>query len=384
MSTAYHLAGLEPGRVIVLEKDTLGAGSSSRAAGITTGLLWTETGVRARQVAVAEFRRLSQELDGYTYHDEHGCLNPFSPALWPARAALLPLYDRLGAPYQVLDAAEIRTRWPALQPPKDFIGLHDPAGGYSEPDEYLPALAAAARARGVEIRERTPVFELLRHGDRVVGVRTHAGQVPADAVVAANYAWVLPLLATAGVVLPAKTFLHQRFVSSPLPAPASLPPVNADPYLGYLRPAAGGRLLLGIETPATPDLRVTSADFRLTELSEPWHLVGPAVERFADFCPALRALQWEQARVGLLSFSLDGEPILGPVPGVEGLFTGICFHSGGFSYNPAVGRFLAEYVAHGAPSIDLHAFRPDRFAAEDTAAYLATPLTQAQSFRRRH
>jgi len=384
LSTAYHLAGMDAGRVIVLEKDVVGAGSSSRAAGITTGLLWTETGVRARQVATAVFRRLGRELPGYTYHDEHGCLNLFSPALWPARAALLPLYDRLGAPYRVLDAAEIHARWPALHPPRDFIGLHDPVGGYSEPDEYVPALAAAARARGVEIRERTVVRELLRQGDRVTGVRTDAGPVAADAVVAANYAWVLPLLATAGVALPAKTFIHQRFVSEPLPAPAAFPPVNADPYLGYLRPATGGRVLLGIETPAIPDLRVVSPDFRLTELTEPWDLVAPAVERFAEFMPALRGLRWESARVGLLSFSLDGEPIVGPVPGVEGLFTGICFHSGGFSYNPASGRFLAEYVARGAPSIDLAAFRADRFNAEETAAYLATPLTQSQSFRRRH
>jgi len=384
LSTAYHLARLGAGKVIVLEKDTVGAGSSSRAAGITTGLLWTETGVRVRQVATAEFRRLGRELPGYTYHDEHGCLNLFSPALWPARAALLPLYARLGAPHQVLTAAEIGSRWPGLNPPDDFIGLHDPVGGYSEPDEYLPALAAAVRAMGVEIREHTVVHELLRRGDRITGVRTAAETVAADAAVAANYAWVLPLLATAGITLPAKTFIHQRFVSAPLPAPAALPPVNADPYLGYLRPAAGGRLLLGIETPATPDRRVTTADFRLTELPEPWDLVGPAVDRFADFCPALRGLKWESARVGLLSFSLDGEPILGPVPGVEGLFVGICFHSGGFSYNPASGRFLAEYVAKGAPSLDLSAFRPDRFTAADTAAYLATLLTQSQSFRRRH
>ena len=384
LSTAYHLAGMDAGRVIVLEKDTIGAGSSSRAAGITTGLLWTETGVLARQIATAGFRRLSRELHGYTYHDEHGCLNLFNPTLWPARAALLPLYDRLGVSYRVLDAAEIHTRWPSLHPPHDFIGLHDPAGGYSEPDEYLPALAAAARARGVEIREHTVVRELLRRGDRITGVGTADGPVPADAVVAANYAWVLPLLATAGVTLPAKTFIHQRFVSEPLPVPPDFPPVNADPYLGYLRPAAGGRVLLGIETPAIPDLRVGSPEFRLTELREPWDLVAPAVERFVDFMPALRGLRWESARVGLLSFSLDGEPIVGPVPGVEGLYTGICFHSGGFSYNPASGRFLAEYVARGAPSIDLAAFRPERFKAEETADYLGTPLTQSQSFRRRH
>lgn len=90
LSTAYHLLRMNAGRVVVLEQEKVGAGSSSRAAGITTGLLWTETGVRARQTATRWFRHLSGELPGYTYHNEHGCLNLFSPALWPGREALLP------------------------------------------------------------------------------------------------------------------------------------------------------------------------------------------------------------------------------------------------------------------------------------------------------
>src|SRR5205085_724984 len=126
LSAAYHLARKKFGRIIVLEKGAIGDGSSSRAAGITTGLLWSETGVRARKKAIELFEQFSQELGGYRYHNEHGCLNLFSPELWPARAALLPLYERLHAPYEILDAAQMRNRWPCLHPPDDYIGLHDP------------------------------------------------------------------------------------------------------------------------------------------------------------------------------------------------------------------------------------------------------------------
>ncbi|MCF7687150.1 MAG: FAD-binding oxidoreductase [Cephaloticoccus sp.] len=384
LSTAYHLARLKAGRIIVLEQGPIGNGSSSRAGGITCALLWTETGVRARKVATKWFRHLSGELSGYTYHNEHGCLNLFSPELWPTRAALLPLYDRLDAPYQILSAEQIKARWPQLNPPENYLGLHDPLGGYSEPTDYLPALAKRVREFGVEIREQVTVRELLRSGNRITGVRTDAECLSADTVVVASYAWILPLLATAGLRIPAKTFIHQRFVSSPLPGAAAFPPVNADPYLGYIRPAAGNRLLLGIETPDVPDLKVSSFDYRMETLAEPWELVAPAVERFADFFPGIQQLKWESAKVGLLSFSLDGEPIIGPMPGVEGLLVGCCFHSGGFSYNPAVGLFLAEYVTNGAPSIDLSAFLPARFASDETAEYLATSITQGQSFKRRH
>jgi len=384
LSTAYHLARLKAGRIVVLEQGAIGNGSSSRAAGITTGLLWTETGVRARKLATKWFRHLSSELPGYTYHNEHGCLNLFSPELWPAREALLPLYDRLDTPYQVLSAEQIRTRWPELNPPENFIGLHDPLGGYSEPAEYLPALAAKVRACGVEIREQVLVRELLRQGDRITGVRTDPEVIAADTVILANYAWVLPLLATAGMSVPAKTFIHQRFVSSPLSTRGAFPPMNADPYLAYLRPAAGNRLLLGIETSEVPDLKVEALDYRMETLREPWEMVPPTVKRLASLFPGIEQLSWETAKVGLLSFSMDGEPILGPLPGVEGLLMGCCYHSGGFSYNPAMGLFLAEYATTGATSIDVSAFLPSRFAADETAAYLATTITQNQSFKRRH
>jgi sarcosine oxidase, subunit beta len=384
LSTAYHLARFNAGRIMVLEQGSIGSGSSSRAGGITSRLLWTETGVQARKIAINWFRHLSGELPGYTYHNEHGCLNLFSPELWPTREKLLPLYDRLDAPYQILSAAQIKARWPRLNPPDEFIGLHDAQGGYSEPADYLAALSAKVRELGVEIREQVTVRELIRSGDRITGVRTDGETLAADTVILANYAWVLPLLATVGMSVPAKTFIHQRFVSSPLPEPGAFPPVNADPYLGYIRPAAGNRLLLGIESSDVPDLKVDAMDYRMETLAEPWDLVAPAVERFAEFFPGIRQLTWETVKVGLLSFSLDGEPILGPLPGIEGLLMGCCYHSGGFSYNPAMGLFLAEYATKGETSLDVSAFLPSRFAADETAAYLATSITQSQSFKRRH
>ncbi|MBL9215578.1 MAG: FAD-binding oxidoreductase [Opitutaceae bacterium] len=385
LSTAYQLARRQYGRIVVLEKDRVGAGSSSRAAGITTGLLWSETGVQARQIGLGLFRELSRTLPGYHYHDEHGCLNLFSPALWPDRERLLPLYDRLGAPYRVLSAAEICRRWPCLRPPPDFLGLHDPAGGYSEPPEYLRALERAVRGLGVEIREQTTVTGFRRdQSGAVTGVRTAAGELPADAVVATVYVWTLPTLAPLGLRLPVKHFVHQRYVSAPLSSPPAFPPVNADPYGGYVRPAAGGRLLLGVETAERTEWRVNTVDFRMIDLAAPAGLRESTVERFRPFLPELGATAWESSEVGLISFSMDGEPILGPVAAAPGLFVGLAFHSGGFSYNPVSGLLLAELVSTGRTSIDIAAFSPDRFSAPAADAYLASVVPQKHAVRRRH
>ena len=386
LSTAYHLAKRGYGRVIVLEKNEIGAGSSSRAAGISTGLLWSETGVRARRHALRIFREFSNELPRYIFHNEHGCLNLFSPELWPARAALLPLYDRLEAPYQVLSPAEIRRRWPGLNPADDYLGLLDPTGGYSEPAEYIPGLTQRARALGVEIRENVQVDEICLKQGRTCGVKTAEGVIPADVVIVATYAWIQPLLASIGVSLPIKTFVHQRYVSAPLDNPVQFPPINADPFNGYIRPSKGNRILLGIETPDRDDFKVSALDFRLERLTATPDLIAPAVERFKGFLPSLADLQWESTHIGLITFSMDGEPIIGPVTGVDGLWVGNCFHSGGFSYSPATGFFLAELVATGSAPIDLTAFSPARFASTpaQTTEYVASTVPQRNASRRRH
>jgi len=386
LSTAYQLARKGAGRVILLEKGEVGDGSSCRAAGITTGLMWTETGVRARQVGLRIFKELSEELDGYTYHDEHGCINLYTPEQWADREPLLSIYDRLQVDYKVLTGPELTARWPVLRSPDEFTALHDPLGGYSEPDEYVAALAGRIRHLGVEICEGEQAVEFLMERERVTGVRTRRRRIEADAVVSTVHVWSLPFWKQLELRMPMKSFVHQRYVTEPLDEPFVSPPVNADPYGGYVRPARGGRLLMGCETPDRDEHRVTSMDFDMCEVSTPTEVRDECASRFANFVPAIAEARWESECVGLLSFSSDGEPIVGPVLGLPGLFVGACFHSGGFSYNTVAGLLLAEYVVDGKTSIDVSAFSPQRFAGkeDETERHLAGTVTQQHAVRRRH
>jgi sarcosine oxidase, subunit beta len=84
LSTAYHLARRAIGKIIVLDKGAVGDGSSSRAAGIITGLLWTVAGIRTRQKSLELFRQFSRELVNYKFQDV-GCLNLFVALSWPVR-----------------------------------------------------------------------------------------------------------------------------------------------------------------------------------------------------------------------------------------------------------------------------------------------------------
>lgn len=383
LSTAYQLVRKQFGRVVLLEKDEVGAGSSSRAGGIITSLLWGEPGILARQISLQIYRELSDDLPSYRFRDV-GCLNLFDPLSWPERAALLPLYDRLDAQYEILSAAELRKRWPALAPTDEIIGLHDPLGGYSEPEAYVPALAQRVRELGVEIREGEQVTCILQRNGRAVGVTTQTGEWNADVVICTAHAWTHKVLAALGVAIPMKAFVHQRYVTSPLPAPVDIPAINANPHGGYIRPESGNRLLAGGETAQREEHRIDALDFQMQSLSAPDRVKYDLTTHLTPLVPSLAQTTWETEKVGLICFSMDGEPILGPVGQVPGLYLGCAFHSGGFAYNPVAGLLLAEYVVDGTTQIDVSDFLPDRFEAGETESYMSTTVKQEQAFRRRH
>ncbi len=392
LSTAYHLARKSYGRITVIEKGRVGDGASSRAAGIITGLLWSETGVRARQISLTRFRELSDELDGYRFQDV-GCLNLFDAASWPERERLLPLYDRLGVEYTIMDKAEMASTWPDLVFDGEPVGLFDPLGGYSEPDHYLPALAEGCRTLGVEIREGCMISDFITDSGRMAGVVAGDERIEADAVVSTVHVWTLKVLERIGLQLPLKSFVHQRYVTAPLPSPVRIPAVNANPYGGYIRPAHGNRLLAGIENPSAPEFRVPDRSFEMSAISPPAGLGDAARDNLLPLVPkAARSDRtdrvncadyasyagWEIEKAGLLSFSRDGEPVLGPVDRFPGLYVGVAFHSGGFAYNPASGVLLAGCVADGGPEIDIEDFSPGRFDPDETDAYNRTLITHAE------
>ncbi len=395
LSTAYHLARKSYGKVTVIEKGRVGDGASSRAAGIITGLLWSETGVRARQISLTRFRELSEELDGYRFKDV-GCLNLFDAESWPERERLLPLYDRLGVEYAIMDRAEMASTWPDLVLDGEPVGLFDPLGGYSEPDHYLPALADGCRALGVEIREGCMISDFITESGRMAGVVAGDERIEADAVVSTVHVWTLKVLESIGLELPLKSFVHQRYVTAPLPAPVRIPAVNANPYGGYIRPAYGQRLLAGIENPSAPEFRVPDRSFEMAAISPPPGLGDAARDNLLPLVPkAARSGRadspgnagyagyadyagWEIEKAGLLSFSRDGEPVLGPVDRFPGLYVGVAFHSGGFAYNPASGVLLSECVADGKPEIDIGDFSPNRFDSRETEAYNRTRITHGE------
>ncbi len=385
LSSAYQLARRGVTRVTLLEKDAVGAGASSRAGGIITGHLWSKTGIEARKISLRLYQELSEQLRPYGYqYQAAGCLNLFSPEEWLERKKLLPLYRECKLPYEILDAAEIHKRWSLLTPADDMTGLFDPLGGYSEPDDYIPALAQHCRALGVDIREGATVTEFVKERERIIGLIADGELLAADQVICCVHSWTNRLLAEVGVQLPMKSFVHQRYLTAPLEKTPPLPAVNANPYEVYLRPAKDNRILVGGETADRPEQETAALAFDMNELRAPRGFSNSLRGKVQSLMPAIAQYPFQEERVGLIAFSMDGEPILGVVPEAPGLLVGTAFHSGGFAYNPVAGKLLADLATEGETELDIVAFSPDRFSPTAADAYRNTKLRQKQAFSRRH
>ena len=224
---------------------------------------------------------------------------------------------------------------------------------------------------------------LVKNGE-AYGVETKSGSITADVVICTVHSWTLQLLSLIGWQPPIKSFVHQRYVSSRLEKPAEIPAINANPYEGYIRPATGQRLLAGGETPERIPFKVPSLDYRMDGLTAPPDLERHLFENMVRLYPELSSSKWDSSHIGLLSFSLDEEPILGESPHIKNLFVGVSFHSGGFAYNPAAGVLLAELVNDGKTQINIDAFSPARFNPQEANRFFIEPVEESSGTRRRH
>ncbi len=370
LSTAFHLAEKGVERIVVVDKGEVGGGSSLQAGGIITMLMGTETEVRARAISLDLFERFSRILDGYRFH-QVGCLNMSPQAGNAETAPLRDMWRRLGGQFDVLRGEEITERFPDLVADENDAGVLDLRSGYSEPHRYVPALKAKVEDMGVEIRENEPVVGFDIRDGRARGVVTDSGAIEADATVAAVNAWTNHVLASVGYRTPHKNFVHERFVTRPFPEPPRLPAVNDHINNCYVRPTEDNRLLFGTSVPDLGNYDMRGPDFAVSEL-DPHPEARPFIEEhMAERVPLLQGAEWDYHTVGLISFAYDVKPVIGPVPGVDGLYVGAHFHSGGFAYNPVSGLLVAEHVVDGGTRIDSELYSPARFGDVDTDAYLA-------------
>jgi sarcosine oxidase, subunit beta len=390
-ATAFHLSLLGAGDVLVLDRATVGSGMSCRSSALVRMHYTFGPEVELAVRSDAMFEAWPDLVGRPGCVRRTGFVRIVSPGEEAALRANVAMQRAFGARAEVIDAARLKEVAPGLRADDVECAAWEPNGGYGDGAVVAGDLLAAARARGVRYRPHSPVASLLTDGGRVVGVElagsgsgtggggttgsqaagsgTGGGatvgswasrggdRVYAGTVVLAAGVWAPPLLRAAGVVLPIETELHRVAVLAHGAGEGAPVACIDSTTQTYFRPEAGGSMtLVGAfagQRGADPDAAAAAADEDL----------APLVQAASRRLPALEDAGIVRGVTGVYDMTPDARPLLGRLPGLDGLIVAAGFSGMGFKIAPAVGEGIAGLIA-GAPagSVDLAPFRPGRLS----------------------
>lgn len=365
-SIAYHCVRFGARRVLLAERGAIGGGTTAQSSCILRTHYSVPENIalaRASWAIYADFARYLDDDEADCGLVRCGYLIAAPPGdLSAALTKTVTAQRALGIGVERLDAGAAHRLLPIARFDDDECIAFEPQAGFA--DAYLATSAWVRNARrlGCEVREGLAVTALLRSGDRVTGVQTRGGAISADVVISAQNVWSGELARWTGVDLPLRIERHAVLALDCPPAPYThAMPVFKDLRSEdrcYCRSYGGTRMLVGKGTPApalgTPD--TTQAEVSLHEVAD----VGAQVaERFPAYGEAGLASSW----TGLYDVMPDWNPVLGTLPGIDGLLVAFGFSGHGFKLAPAVGRVLAQRALGLPTDVPLAPYALQRFGS---------------------
>jgi len=367
--TAFHLARLGAGRVLVVEAGRPAAQASARSGALVRCHYTSLHEARMAWAALPWWREWADRVGGACGFTATGFLQLVDASDNDTLRANTAALAADGIRTEILDAAAVRAAYPYVRMADDEIAAYEPGSGYAVPADALGSLAAACRRDGVEIRPEEPVREVLTGaGGAASGVRTARGTYAAPVVVLANGAWSVPLLAPLGVTAPISPHRVQvAFLARPPSlgrGPGGHVTIIDRRYGCYLRPAGDGETLVGLSVQSRTVGELTDpADPDALGPGDGAAFAGPARRAAAGRIPAFAEAPRTRGHTGPLDVTPDHRMILGGTPGVPGLYLAVGMSGGGFKKAPAIGAAMAELIVEGAArTAPVEPFRLSRFA----------------------
>ena len=385
-SVLYHLTRLGWSDVMLIERSELTSGSTWHAAG-GFHTLNADTNMAALQGYTIRLYRELEELTGQSCGLHHvGGLTLASDAdrldfLEAERAK----HRYMGLETEIVGPEEIARLSPITNTRGLLGALYDPLDGHLDPSGTTQAYARGARMQGAEIVLRNPVRELHARPDASWDLVTAEGTVNAEHVVNAAGLWAREVGAMAGVYLPCHPMEHQYLVTEDLPEiherETELPHCMDPAGESYLRQEGRG-LVIGMYEQRCELWAVdgTPRDFGHELLPEKIDRIADKLDVACDRYPILLTAGIKRVISGPFTFAPDGNPLVGPVPGLRNYWAA-CAVMAGFSQGGGVGLALAEWMIEGEPSRDIFAMDVARFGDWCTRPY--TRAKVRESYQRR-
>lgn len=385
-SILYHLAKLGWRDVVLLERRELTSGSSWHAAGVIHTINSDPNIARLQGYTINLYNEL-EDLTGQScgIHRPGGIYL----ASTPERLDYLK-QERAKARYMGLDTDFISLKHaqelnPLIDPAKYLGALFEPVDGHVDPSGVTHAYAKGARHYGASIYRETPVIETRSRQDGTWDVVTPDGTIRADIVVNAAGLWAREVGRLAGIDLPVQPMEHHYLITEVIPEVRDHGrevAVTVD-YEGnaYTRQEHDGLLLGTYETNCVPwAVKGTPLDFGHELLQDDLGRVTERLETAFDRMPALGRAGIKKVVNGPFTFGPDGNPLIGPVPGLKNYWTAVGVMAG-FCQGGGVGLCMAEWIIHGEPSIDVWGMDIARFGEFATRDW--GTIKSAENYSRR-
>jgi dimethylglycine dehydrogenase len=382
-SVLYHLTKLGWKDVALCERKELTAGSSWHAAGGFHALN-SDPNVSKLQAYTVRLYREIEALSGQDIglHFTGGLNIAATPERWEMLRADHARHRVLGLDTRLVGPVEIRDLCPLIDVSGVLGALHDPVEGHLDPYGATHAFAKAARLNGAEIYRQTKVEKLEPRADGSWIVITDKGVIAADHVINAGGLWAREVGFMAGVDLPVVAMEHHYLLTESLPeivsAKREMPLVlDLDGEI-YMRQEGQGVLLGVYEKEATPwAVNGTPWDYGDSELLPPnLDRLTESLEKGFRRFPTLSQAGIRKIVNGPFTFSPDGNPLVGPVPGLKNYWTA-CAVMAGFAQGGGVGLALAQWIIDGEPDSDIYAMDVARFGPYATRSYA---ISRAREF----
>lgn len=363
-SVLFQLTRLGCRSALLLERGDLAGGMTAYSSGIVRTHYSVPINVQVARASLAMLESFRDLLDGDPEAESglvrSGYLIVAPPGASSAAVrASVAMQRSLGVDAQLLDRKQALAKHPWLHlDDVDAIGFEAEAG-FADPYLVTTGFARAAKRGGASIRTRTAVTGLLREGAKVTGVQTADGPIHAGVVLSAVNVWSRLAAGWADVEIPLALSAHHVFtLAADAPYTADLPVLKdlASDFKLYMRPSSG-HLLVGAgnegspaDNPDTPDVEADQ-DTLIDEAVQ-------AAHRLPAFANGRLVRSWS----GLYDTTPDWNPVLGQVPGIEGLQVAFGFSGHGFKLSPMLGRMLAQSMLGVDTDLPIEPCRMTRFA----------------------
>jgi sarcosine oxidase subunit beta len=363
-SIAFALARRRAGRVVLLEKAYLGAGSSGKSGAIVRQHYSNRLTAAMAQKSLRVFEHFDDSVGGPPVFTRTGMVLVVNERDRAGLEANVAMQRELGIDVRLVSGQVLADIDPNARLGEDELAAFEAEAGYVEAVQVVASFAEAARREGADIRLGVEVQGIVAEGDRVAGVDTNEGRYQCGTLVLATGPWAAHLARSARCKLPVQACRTQVALFRRPPDFGRRGAVYGDFVQGiYFKPTHGDMIHAGslageeLQDPVDPDRYNEAAD-------GDW--LPQVRQRLSRRYPAMHRGYGRGGYGALYGITPDWHPILDRLPGLQGAYCAVGFSGHGFKMSPVVGQLMAELIVDGqATTLDIAPLRLARFDEND-------------------